>query len=416
MAKDLVIVLAGGAGKRLLLLSERRAKPAVPFGGIYRIIDFPLSNCVNSGLNHVFVLSQYLPRSLWRHLNFGKPWDLDRQNSEMMILQPYVGSSESKWYQGNADAVYQNLHFIQERSPEAVLILGGDHVYKMDYRPLIEFHKERRADVTVAVKRVRPEETTKFGTCLLDEDRQIVKFEEKSRNPRSNLASMGIYVFSTEALVDCLIKDARNANSTHDFGRDIVSWVYEERRVFGYEFKGYWQDVGTIGTYFESNMELLRPNPALELDDPDWPLVTNFEDLPPARLLGSGCVSESMICDGAVINGTVESSIVSPSVVVEEGAVIRNSIVFAGCTVSARAKINLAIVDKNTSVGSDAKIGFGVDFRPNEDHPSMMASGVTVIGRGSTIPAESVIGRNCLVHTPRGVDGPLRVESGKTFI
>ena len=416
MAKDLVIVLAGGAGKRLLLLSERRAKPAVPFGGIYRIIDFPLSNCINSGLNHVLVLSQYLPRSLWRHLNFGKPWDLDRQNSEMMILQPYVGSSESKWYEGNADAVYQNLHFIQERSPEAVLILGGDHVYKMDYRPLIEFHKERRADVTVAVKRVRSEETAKFGTCLLDDDRQIVQFEEKSRNPRSNLASMGIYVFSTEALVDCLIKDARNAGSSHDFGRDIVSWIFEERRVFGYEFKGYWQDVGTISTYFESNMELLRPNPPLELDDPDWPLVTNFEDLPPARLLSAGSVTESMICEGAVINGTVESSIISPNVVVEQGAVIRNSIVFAGCTVSAGAKINLAIVDKNTSIGADTKIGVGVDFRPNEDYPTMMSSGVTVIGRGSSIPAGSVIGRNCLVHTPRGADGPLNVESGKTFI
>jgi glucose-1-phosphate adenylyltransferase len=416
VAKDLVIVLAGGAGKRLLLLSERRAKPAVPFGGIYRIIDFPLSNCVNSGLNHVFVLSQYLPRSLWRHLNFGKPWDLDRQNSEMMILQPYVGSSESKWYEGNADAVYQNLHFIQERSPETVLILGGDHVYKMDYRPLIDFHKERRADVTVAVKRVRPEETAQFGTCVLDESRRIKQFEEKSTNPKSNLASMGIYLFSTEALVDCLIKDARNTGSSHDFGRDIVSWIYEERRVFGYEFKGYWQDVGTITTYFESSMELLHPNPQLKLDDPDWPLITNFEDLPPARLLTSGNVSESMICEGAVINGTVECSIISPNVVVEQGAVIRNSIIFAGCKISTGAKINLAIVDKHTSVGGDAKIGVGVDFRPNEDYPTMMASGVTVIGRGSTIPAGSSIGRNCLVHTPQGAPKPLSVESGKTFI
>lgn len=416
MAKDLVVVLAGGAGKRLLLLSERRAKPAVPFGGIYRIIDFSLSNCVNSGLNHVFVLSQYLPRSLWRHLGFGKPWDLDRLESEMMILQPYVGSSESRWYAGNADAVYQNLHFILERSPEAVLILGGDHVYKMDYRPLLAFHKERRADVTVAVKRVRTEETTKFGTCLLDEDCQIIQFEEKARNARSNLASMGIYVFTTEVLADCLIKDAKNAGSSHDFGKDIVSWVFEERRVFGYEFKGYWQDVGTISAYFESNMELLHPNPPMDLDDPDWPILTNFENLPPARLLGSGRVSESMICDGAVINGTVESSIVSPNVVVEEGAVLRNSIVFAGCNISSGAKVNLAIIDKNVCVGRNSKIGFGVDFRPNEDHPSIMSSGISVIGRGSQIPADSVIGRNCLVHTPRGVAGSLQVESGKTLV
>jgi glucose-1-phosphate adenylyltransferase len=416
VAKDLAIVLAGGAGKRLLLLSERRAKPAVPFGGIYRIIDFALSNCINSGLGHIFVLSQYLPRSLWRHLDSGKPWDLDRLNSEMIILQPYVGSSESRWYEGNADAVYQNLHFIRERSPEAVLVLGGDHVYKMDYRPLVDFHKQMGADLTVAVTRVRREETTKFGTCILDDDKQIVEFEEKSSNPKSNLASMGIYVFSSEVLADCLIKDAKSTSSTHDFGRDIVSWAIQDRRVFAYEFSGYWQDVGTIGTYFESNMELLRPNPPIGLDDADWPILTNFDDLPPARILRSGNVGESMICDGCVISGTVESSIISPGVIVEEGAVIRNSIVFAGCTISAGAKINLAIVDKHVAVGRNAMIGYGIDFKPNQDHPSIMASGVTVIGRGSHIPGDSVIGRNCLVRTRVGLEGPLRVESGGTLI
>jgi glucose-1-phosphate adenylyltransferase len=415
VAKDLVIVLAGGAGKRLLLLSERRAKPAVPFGGIYRIIDFALSNCVNSGLDHVFVLSQYLPRSLWRHLEFGGPWDFDRSKSEMMILQPYVGSPESRWYAGNADAVYQNLHFIQERSPEAVLVLGGDHVYKMDYRPLLAFHKERRADLTVAVKRVRPEETVKFGTCLLGEDKRIVEFEEKAKNAKSNLASMGIYVFDTDVLVDCLIKDARNTTSTHDFGHDIVTWLFEERRVYGYEFNGYWQDVGTISTYFESNMELLHPNPPLELADHDWPILTNAEDLPPARLLGQARVAESMISDGSIINGTVESSIISPGVVVEEGAVIRNSIIFERCVVSSGAKISLAIIDKKVSVGRNAKIGSGVDFRANEDHPTIMSSGVTVIGRNSIIPADSVVGRNCLVHTP-AAEVPLRVESGRTLV
>ena len=416
MAEDLAIILAGGAGKRLLLLSERRAKPVVPFGGIYRIIDFALSNCVNSGIGHVFVLSQYLPRSLWRHLNFGKPWDLDRLKAEMMILQPYVGSSQSRWYEGNADAVYQNLHFVRERSPEAVLVLGGDHVYKMDYRPLLDFHKKKGADLTVAVKRVRPEETTKFGTCLLNEDRRIIEFEEKASRPKSNLASMGIYVFDTEVLADCLIKDARNANSTHDFGRDVVSWAISDRRVYGYEFNGYWQDVGTISTYFESNMELLRPDPPMDLDDRDWPILTHIEDLPPARLLKHGRASESMICDGCMINGTVESSIISPGVVIEEGAVVRNSIIFAGCIISRGAKINLSIVDKHVSIGPNAKIGSGVDFRPNEEHASIMASGVTVIGRGSHIPGDSVIGRNCLVQARRGAEGPLHVESGKTLV
>jgi glucose-1-phosphate adenylyltransferase len=416
MAEDLAIILAGGAGKRLLLLSERRAKPAVPFGGIYRIIDFALSNCVNSGVGHVFVLSQYLPRSLWRHLNFGKPWDLDRLKAEMMILSPYVGSSESKWYDGNADAVYQNLHFIRERSPKRVLILGGDHVYKMDYRPLLDFHRKKGADLTVAVKRVRPEETTKFGTCLLDDDKRIIEFEEKASRPKSNLASMGIYVFDTEMLADCLIKDARNANSTHDFGRDIVPWTIADRHVCGYEFNGYWQDVGTVSTYFESNMDLLRPEPPIDLDDRDWPILTNIEDLPPARLLKLGRASESMICDGCIINGTVESSIISPNVVIEEGAVVRNSIIFAGCVISHGAKINLSIVDKHVSVGPNVKIGSGVDFRPNEEHPSILASGVTVIGRGSHIPADSVIGRNCLVQTRGGADGPLHVESGETLV
>jgi len=416
MAEDLAIILAGGAGKRLLLLSERRAKPAVPFGGMYRIIDFALSNCVNSGVGHVFVLSQYLPRSLWRHLNFGKPWDLDRLKAEMMILHPYVGSSESKWYEGNADAVYQNLHFIRERSPEKVLILGGDHIYKMDYRPLLDFHRKKGADLTVAVKRVRPEETTKFGTCLLDEDKRIIEFEEKADRPKSNLASMGIYVFDTEVLADCLIRDARNANSTHDFGRDIVPWTIEDRRVCGYEFNGYWQDVGTISTYFESNMDLLRPEPPIDLDDRDWPILTNIEDLPPARLLKLGRASESMICDGCIINGTAESSIISPNVVIEEGAVVRNSIIFAGCIISRGAKINLSIVDKHVSVGPNVKIGSGVDFRPNEEHPSILASGVTVIGRGSHIPGGSVIGRNCLVQTRGGADGPLYLESGQTLV
>ncbi|HVP57175.1 MAG TPA: glucose-1-phosphate adenylyltransferase subunit GlgD, partial [bacterium] len=351
MAEDLAVILAGGAGRRLLLLSERRAKPAVPFGGIYRIIDFALSNCINSGIGHVFVLSQYLPRSLWRHLNFGKPWDLDRLKAEMLILHPYVGSSESKWYEGTADAVYQNLHFIRERSSDRVLILGGDHVYKMDYRLLLDFHKKRGADVTVAVKRVRPEETTKFGTCLLDENKRIIEFEEKASRPKSNLASMGIYVFDTEVLADCLIRDAKNANSTHDFGRDIVPWAIQDRHAYGYEFNGYWQDVGTVSTYFESNMDLLRPEPPIDLDDRDWPILTNIEDLPPARLLKLGRASESMICDGSIINGTVESSIISPSVVIEEGAVVRNSIIFAGCVISRGAKINLSIVDKHVSVG-----------------------------------------------------------------
>jgi glucose-1-phosphate adenylyltransferase len=416
MAKDLVIVLAGGTGKRLLLLSEHRAKPAVPFGGIYRIVDFALSNCVNSGLYNIFVLSQYRPRSLMRHLNFGNPWDLNRLNAGMVILQPHVGTGGSSWYQGNADAVRQNIHLIEERSPEAVLILAGDHIYKMDYRPLIEFHKQRRADLTVAVKKVRQEVTTQFGTCVLDKDKRITEFEEKPRIPKSNLASMGIYVFSRRALFDCLVSDAHDAESSHDFGRDIVPTLLERSRVYGYEFRGYWQDVGTVSTYFESNMALLEQDSPIDLSNTDWPILTRFEDLPPASILGSSDVSDSLICDGCVIDGTVESSIISPGVIVESNAVVRNSILLAGCRVQSGASVNLAIVDKYTTIGENALIGSGIDFTPNREHPAILDHGVTLVGRGSRIPPDSTIGRNCLVSVSAPDDQAITVASGSTLV
>jgi glucose-1-phosphate adenylyltransferase len=416
MAKNLVIILAGGAGKRLLLLSEYRAKPAVPFGGIYRIIDFALSNCINSGLYNVFVLSQYRPRSLWRHLQFGNPWGLNRLDGELVILQPHVGNVESKWYEGNADAVHQNLRFLQERTPETVLILAGDHVYKMDYRPLLEFHRRRNADLTVAVKRVKPEETSKFGTCLLDDNKAIVEFEEKAASARSNLASMGIYAFDAKVLYDCLDKDARASKSSHDFGRDIVPTLLEDHRVFGYEFRGYWQDVGTVGSYFETSMALLHSRPPFELSDPDWPILTAFEDRSPAAFLSTADVETTLACDGCVIDGTVESSIISPGVIVETGAVVRNSIVLHQSVVSRGAKVSLAIIDKETVVGRDAKVGSGVDLTPNSDHPDIMNNGVTLIGKGTYIPAGSIIGRNCLLHTRVTADGPIILASGRSMV
>jgi glucose-1-phosphate adenylyltransferase len=415
MAKDLVIVLAGGAGKRLLLLSEDRAKPAVPFGGIYRIIDFTLSNSVNSGLYHIFVLSQYRPRSLMRHLDFGNPWALNRLNAGMLILQPHVGSVGSRWYQGNADAVRQNIYLIEERSPEAVLILAGDHVYKMDYRPLLAFHKQRNADLTVAVKRVRREETAKFGTCVLDKDKRIIQFEEKSKAPKSNLASMGIYVFSRKALFDCLLTDA-DEDSAHDFGRDIVPRVIQSGSVCGYEFRGYWKDVGTVGAYFESNMALLQPDSPIDLANDDWPILTKFEDLPPARFHASADVGESLVCDGSVIEGTVESSIISPGVTIEQDAVVRNSIILNACTVKQGARVNLSIVDKKSTIGEHARIGSGIDFTPNRDHPGILDHGVTLIGRRSFIPPRSVIGRNCLVRMWKPDSSPVELDSGMTAV
>jgi glucose-1-phosphate adenylyltransferase len=412
MAKDLVIILAGGAGKRLLLLSRHRAKPAVPFGGIYRIIDFALSNCVNSGLRQIFILSQYEPRSLWRHLDFGNPWDLNTMGSEVVILQPYIGNVEDRWYEGNADAVRRNMHFIEERTPDAVLILAGDHVYKMDYRPLLEFHKQRKADLTVAVTRVKPEETPKLGTCVLDGQKRIVEFYEKSKEAKSTLASMGIYVFSRKALRECLRGEDTGMDTAHDFGGDILPVLVEQKRAYGYEFRGYWRDVGTVGTYFETSMDLLGRQPAVVLSDPDWPILTNFEDLPPASF-SDGCrVSDSLVCHGAVIRGTVESSVVSPGVTVERDAVVRNSVVFADSVVGEGALVNLSIIDKEVVVGERAKLGYGVDFCPNNEHPALMNTGLTLVEKGSIIPAGSVIGRNCQVlRRDRGRE-PVKVESG----
>jgi len=413
MAKDLVIVLAGGSGERLLLLSARRAKPAVPFGGHYRIIDFALSNCVNCGLDEIFVLTQYRPASLMRHLEFGKPWHLDGLNSTMLVLQPHGASDGLSWYKGNADAVWQNLHLIEERKPRVVLILAGDHIYKMDYRPLIEFHLASRAGVTVAIKRVNPSETSMLGTCVLDDDGRIIEFEEKSANPRSNLASMGIYVFNPEILIETLTKDADNPGSNHDFGRNIIPRLVSAGKAYGYEFEGYWRDVGTIDSYFEANMDLLSADAAIDLGDRDWPIITRFEENPPAHFGDRGEIADSLVCEGAVIEGKVVQSIISPDVVVEDGAVVRNSIVMAGSRVERGAKLHLAIVDKHCVIGADSKVGSGVDFTPNLKHP-ILKSGITVIGRGTVIPPGSTTGRNCLVAGLR--TEPVTVPSGACLI
>ena len=413
MAKDLVIILAGGSGRRLLLLSAHRAKPAVPFAGTYRIVDFALSNCANSGLRQVFVLSQYEPRSLWKHLDFGNPWDLTGRGGEVVILQPYIGNVERRWYEGSADAVRRNLHFIEERYPESVLILGGDHIYRMDYRKLMDFHRQKNADLTVAVTGVPAEEAVKFGTCVLDDDGRIIEFEEKARSPKSTLASMGIYVFNFKVLSEALQEE--DAATAHDFGRDIVPKLIGRGRVYGYEFDGYWRDVGTISSYFEANMALLSEEPPVDLHDPQWPILTKAQDLPPARVLEGSRVEDSLISDGCVIEGTVESSIISPGVLVGKDAVVRNSIVFAGCSIAARARVNLSILDGNTVVAEDSKVGFGVDFTPNHAHPAILHSGITVTGKGTFLPPGSIIGRNCLVQTSPDITGPVKVESGENL-
>jgi glucose-1-phosphate adenylyltransferase len=391
------IILAGGQGERLSVLSAQRAKPAVPFAGKYRIIDFTLSNCVNSGIYRVAVLTQYRPHSLNDHIGIGRPWDLDRMRGGVRMLQPYLGRKGSDWYKGTADAVYQNLSAISDWRSETLLILSGDHVYKMDYNSMLAFHEERKADVTVAVMQVPMEEAHRFGTLVAASDGRVVGFDEKPVQPKSNLISMGIYVFDRDILVRRLEEDARLPGSKRDFGRDIVPRMVEMDRVYAYPFRGYWRDVGTIQTYWESNMGLLKEPPDFDLYDTDWIIHTRSEERPPARVTDRGRIICSLISHGSIINGTVEHSVLSPGVFVAEGAIVRDSILFPDCIVGPGSVIDRAILDKNVVVGADVHLGEGNDTRPNRTQPRNLSSGISVVGKGARIPTGLSIGRNCLI-------------------
>jgi glucose-1-phosphate adenylyltransferase len=319
MSDVAVMILAGGQGERLSILSRQRAKPAVPFGGKYRIIDFALSNCVNSGLYDVAVLTQYRPHSLNEHIGHGRPWDLDRErNGGVVILQPYLGRSTSGWYRGTADAVYHNLFYITRRPYRDVLILAGDHVYAMDYRPMIAQHRERCADVTIAVQPVDWREASRFGVVIVAEDGWVVDFEEKPERPRSNLASMGIYLFRRDLLLDLFTRDHPDAPEFIDFGRDVIPYLIRTARVATYRFDGYWQDVGTVQSYWEANMALLEDEPKLNLYDPNWRIHTRSEERPPAKILEGATVIRSLLSNGCIVEGaTVIRSILSPGVIVK---------------------------------------------------------------------------------------------------
>src|SRR2546429_1261118 len=315
MSKVLAVILAGGQGERLSLLSRKRAKPAVPFAGKYRIIDFALSNCVNSGITDVAVLTQYRPHSLHDHIGIGKPWDLDREKGGIHILQPYRGHRESDWYQGTADAVYQNLDFIMESRYDYVLILAGDHIYRMDYGPMIAFHQQHRSDVTLGAVVVSLEEGRRFGILETDAEARVISFEEKPDQPRGTLGSMGIYVFDRDTLIRVLIEDARAAE-TGDFGRNIVpTMLARGERVYAYPFTGYWQDVGTVQSYWEAHMELLADPPAFDLYDPSWVIHTRSEERPPGHIRAGAQVTQSPVSHRCLIQGPVERSVVSPAVV-----------------------------------------------------------------------------------------------------
>jgi glucose-1-phosphate adenylyltransferase len=410
----LAIVLAGGEGERLSILSGVRAKPAVPFAGKYRIIDFTLSNCVNSDIDNVVVLTQYNPRSLNDHIGAGRPWDLDRNAGGVRMLQPYIARGRpTEWYRGTADAVLQNINMIREFPGDVVVVLAGDHIYKMDYGPFVQAHRRHRADVTVAVKPVPLGEAHRFGILALGDDDAVVDWQEKPKQPKSDLASLGIYVFSKKALLAWLDDDRP------DFGANVIpAMLAGGARVFGYRFEGYWQDVGTIESYWQAQMGLLDEHPALDLYDKDWLVHTRSEERAPARIGPTANVHRSLISHGCLIAGTVERSVLSPGVRVDPGAVVRDSIVMFDTVIRAGAVVDHSIIDKEVSIGPNAVVGMGTDYdTANRQEPTRLNTGITVVGKRAVIPAGMRIGRNVkIAENARKVDFGARkqIPSGGT--
>jgi glucose-1-phosphate adenylyltransferase len=390
----MAVILAGGEGERLSILSQERAKPAVPFGGKYRIIDFTLSNCINSGIFDVIVLTQYNPRSLNDHIGLGRPWDLDRNTGGVKLLQPYISRGRlAEWYRGTADAVLRNLNVIEHSTADTILVLAGDHIYKMDYQPFVAAHRRHRADVTIAVRRVPLAEASRMGVLALDEQNRVVDWQEKPKQPKSDLASMGVYVFSKKTLRRWLSEERA------DFGANVIPAMLDaDARVFGYRYSGYWQDVGTIQSFWEANMALVDDDPELDLYDPDWVVHTRSEERAPAKVGPTAQVHRSLISHGCVIAGTVVNSVLSPGVRVDVGAVVRDSIVMFDTVIRSGAVVDRSILDKSVVVGPGAIVGEGpFDDRPNRHEPGRLNTGITVVGKRSVIPRGTRIGRNVKV-------------------
>ncbi len=347
--ETLALVLAGGEGGRLGALTERRAKPALPFAGVYRLIDFPLSNCLHSGISDVWVIQQYQPHSLNEHLANGRPWDLDRTHGGLRVVAPYLGESESGWYEGNADAIYRNKTELERQAPELLLVLSADHVYTLDYGQVIAAHREREAVVTMVTTELPRAEAGRFGVVEADGDGRVTGFEYKPEEPRTGLVATEVFVYTTAALLDALEELAEGDEDTglEDFGDALVPRLVDEGRAYEYRLDGYWRDVGTIESYWGAHMQLLEAEPALRLDDPDWPILTNTVVRPPARIEWSASIAESWIAPGCVVRGTVERSVLSPGVVVEEGATVRESIVFHDGVVGAGVELVRTILDSD---------------------------------------------------------------------
>jgi glucose-1-phosphate adenylyltransferase len=410
------IILAGGEGSRLSILAEKRAKPAMPFAGKYRIIDFTLSNCANSGLADIAVLTQYRPHSLNEHIGTGRPWDLDRTRGGVRIWQPYRGRRDQDWYRGTADALYQNRNFIAAAGCDTLLILSGDHIYRQDYRRMLRQHEQTGADVTIAVMDVPRDETHRFGIMKTAENNRIVEFYEKPKIFQGTLASMGIYVFRTEILLQKLEEDGQDPNSAHDFGRNIIPAMIEENDVYAYPFTGYWVDVGTIPAYWQTNLDLLADEPALDLYDERWTIHTRSEERPSVKILEGAHVARSLLSNGCIVAGTVVNSVLSPGVRVERGAEVRDSIIFNDTVIEAGARVDRCILDKQSIVGRDAEVGYGDDNTPNQLEPQNLRSGITIVGKDARVPTGTRIGRNCRID-PGVRDGDYAgrdVQSGQT--
>ncbi len=400
--KWVAMLLAGGQGSRLYTLTKRLAKPAVPFGGKYRIIDFPLSNCVNSGIDTVGVLTQYQPLVLNEYLGNGRPWDLDRLDGGLFTLPPYQKSSGSDWYTGTANAIYQNINFIERYDPEHVLILSGDHIYKMDYTKMLAHHEKMGADCTIAVIEVPMEEASRFGIMNTKPDTQIYEFEEKPKEPKSNLASMGVYIFRWDKLRQYLIDDEADPNSSNDFGKNIIpAMLRNHERMYAYSFDGYWKDVGTIESLWEANMDLLAPSDPLSLYDPDWKIYSRNPCQPPHYMADTAHVENSLITEGSRVAGEVDFSVLFAGVTVEEGAVVRDSIIMPGSVVRSGALVQYAIVAENSVIGENAKVG---------ERPELMEDksqwGVAVVGNGITVGAGAVVPPKAMIESDiQGVEG-----------
>ena len=389
----IAMLLAGGQGSRLYALTRDIAKPAVPFGGKYRIIDFPLSNCVNSGIDTVGVLTQYQPLQLNEYLGNGQPWDLDRIHGGVYVLPPYQKIANSDWYTGTANAIYQNINFINRYAPEYVVILSGDHIYKMDYSKMLEFHKEKQADCTIAVMEVPWEEASRFGIMACDEYKKIYEFAEKPKEPKSNLASMGIYIFTWSKLKKYLEEDEANPESENDFGKNVIpAMLQNNEQMYAYAFQGYWKDVGTIDSLWEANMDLLDPNVPLDLYDDAWKIYARNPVMPPQYVAEGAVTQNSMISEGCIVEGDVDFSILFAGVTVEKGAVVHDSIIMPGSVIKAGAVVEYSIVAENVVVGANAQVG----DRP-ENIEDKANWGVTVIAKGihigknAKVPAKAMI-------------------------